>query len=208
MSRLSISSFFEGKDAKRARVEAEIVERSERFRASPTVKIGTLTVINPVSCVKPFRPAIINFAQTYEGPNPFQAAELLDPENEGVILAATEADKMQRSKKRRDRAKSEAYSKTPWSLDDGQVQNLVRNPRYSAPPLSRVGSEVGFASEEDDDPFRKDPLSSSTQRPNSFFLDTDLEEEKRKVVSSPVLDFVRVSEISAGSKEDCGLFAG
>jgi hypothetical protein len=120
-----------------------------------------------------------NRPQTYEGPNPFEVPELLDPENEGVLIAPVEAlrdlETVRRSKKRRDRAKSEAYRKTPWSLDE-QTQNIAgRNPRYSAPPLSTASSTSGYMPE--DDPFRKDPLSCSTVDPNLFFM----EEEKRKV---------------------------
>ncbi|KAJ7694143.1 hypothetical protein B0H17DRAFT_1057948 [Mycena rosella] len=160
-------SIFEGKETKRARVEAEIVERSERFRASPTVTIGAVTVLNP----------------TYEGPNPFEIPELLDPENAGVLLNPVQREPdpeaaAERSRRRRDRAKSEAYKKTPWGFEDERV-DAVRNPRYSAPPMTTVSvpsDEPGYVS--DDDPFHKDPLSSSTAAPNSFFM--DMEEEKRK----------------------------
>ncbi|KAJ6546463.1 hypothetical protein DFH09DRAFT_1171106 [Mycena vulgaris] len=182
MSRLL--SIFEGKETKRARVEAEIVERSERFRASPTVKIGSVTVINP----------------TYEGPNPFQVPELLDPENEGVLITPVESQPepesaAQRSKKRRDRARSEAYRKTPWVFEDELVSSgdAPRNPRYSAPPLMTAPSDSDTAYVSDDDPFRKDPLNSSTAAPNSFFM--DLEEEKRKARRRTVaytMDYLQV----------------
>ncbi|KAJ7134969.1 hypothetical protein C8R43DRAFT_1021656 [Mycena crocata] len=166
-------SLFEGKESKKARVEAEIVERGEKFRASPTVKIGSVTVINP----------------TYEGPNPFQVPELLDPENEGVLITPVEAETepepdaatvARHSKKRRDRSKREAYTKTPWlSVDEsgrgGHSIDVARSPRFSAPPLTTVPSFVSDA-----DPFRKDPLSHPTTRTNSFFMG----EEKRKVDST------------------------
>ncbi|KAF8212463.1 hypothetical protein K438DRAFT_1958194 [Mycena galopus ATCC 62051] len=160
MSHPRIFSIFEGKETKRARIEAEIVERSERFRACPTVKIGSVTVINP----------------TYEGPNPFEIPELLDPENEGVLIAETlppDPKTVLRSIKPRDRAKSEAYTKTPWVFDEqGDTPPRPRNPRHSAPPLSRPASTVSSETMYDsgDDPFRKDPLSRPTAG-NSFLAE-------------------------------------
>jgi hypothetical protein len=118
----------------------------------------------------------------YEGPNPFEIPELLDPDNEGVLIASVEAlpdpETVQRSKRRRDRAKSEAYKKTPWVLDEeGRTVQSVQNPRYSVPPLPPIQMY-----ESDDDPFRKDPPTASG---NSFFT----EEEKRKVSSAVSTDF-------------------
>ncbi|KAJ7109158.1 hypothetical protein C8R44DRAFT_743501 [Mycena epipterygia] len=139
-----ILSIFEGKETKRVRIEAKIVERSEQFRVSPTVKIGSVTAINPI----------------FEGPNPFQVPELLDPENEGVLLAPVECPPDSASvrwpKKRRDRAKSEAYKKTPWPLENEESRRVqsVEVARYSAPPLTEYMS--------DDDPFHKEPLSRYT----------------------------------------------
>ncbi|KAJ6547342.1 hypothetical protein B0H19DRAFT_1266286 [Mycena capillaripes] len=145
-------------ESKRTTFQAEIVRRSEEFRASPTVKIGLVTVLNP----------------TYEGPNPFQVPELLDPENEGVLRTPVEAllDPELVQKKRRNRAKSEAHTKRPWPLEK---QRTIQSLRNSAPPLSTPISTPGYMS--DDDPFRKDPLSPTTAAPNSFFM----EEEKKKV---------------------------
>ncbi|KAJ7684967.1 hypothetical protein DFH06DRAFT_1156992 [Mycena polygramma] len=205
-------SIFEGKEAQRARVEAKILERNEQFRASPTVKIGRLTVINPTfEGPNPFKvPGLLDPANegvliesqrarveakivqrseefkasptvkigevtvinpTFEGPNPFKVAGLSDPENEGILETSAQAPfdpDTVRSGTRRSRAKSEAYKKTPWPLDEGRTTQSLRN---SAPPLSTVPEYVF-----DDDPFRKDPLSGSSTAPNSFFL----EDEKRK----------------------------
>ncbi|KAJ6455804.1 hypothetical protein C8R45DRAFT_1035772 [Mycena sanguinolenta] len=167
-----LSVFVEGKEAKRARVEAEIVERSERFRAAPTVKIGRVTVINP----------------SFEGPNPFEIPELLDPENEGVLLTSAEAlpypETVQRSAKRRNRAKSEAYTKTPWALNEqGSTVQSLRNPRHSVPPLP---AKEMYNSEED--PFRKDPLSRPTALGNS------LTEEEESKVNCAVSNVCKASE--------------
>ncbi|KAF7359542.1 hypothetical protein MSAN_01297300 [Mycena sanguinolenta] len=178
-----LSMFVEGKEAKRARVEAEIAERSERFRASPTVKIGNVTVINPVSTMTMILGLDngLKYFQTYEGPNPFQIPELLDPENEGVLLASPEylpnPETVRRYTKQRNRAKSEAYVKTPWVFEEqGRAVQSLKNPRHSLPPLP---AKEMYSSEED--PFRKGPLSRPTATGNLLLT----EEEKSKVNFAP-----------------------
>lgn len=81
------------------------------------------------------------------------------------------------AKKRRCRAKSEAYTKSPWFEKEIQNVDVVRNARYSAPPMVTVASQTAYVS--DEDPFRKEPLSTSTMAPTSFFM--DMEKEKRRV---------------------------
>jgi len=123
------------------------------------------------------------------------------------LIASVEAlpdpETVRRLTKRRDRAKSEAYTKTPWVLDeqDRTVQSL-RNPRYSVPPVSTARSKTMFDS--DEDPFGKDLLSPSTATGNSFFM----EDEKRKVSVAMHNDSQKVSDKLPGPAESCGVFDG
>lgn len=175
-----ISAIFETKEAQRARVEAEIVARSERFRASPTVTIGSVTVANPVgSFFSSSNSSLSNtLLKTYDGPNPYPTPEPSEPDDE-PLATGSQPDLLEavgrRHQKRRARAKSEAYPKTIWPFDV-RDNSSGRNPRYSAPPLT---GHLLCAGDTDSDPFRKDPLSVSTPATNSFSLEKKKEQQSK-----------------------------
>nr|GAT61234.1 predicted protein [Mycena chlorophos] len=161
-----LSTMFESKDAQRARVEAEIAARSEMFRARPTLKIGARTVINPL----------------FEGDNPFEDPELLDPENEGVLREPME----EIVERRKERPKSEVIHRTPWLRNE----HGHRNPRYSAPAVLEALPNYN----DDEDPFRKDEMPGTSGSANSFFLDEEEETKRarRRTITFEPVDFLHV----------------